>query len=201
MLFHVEPSVELTGGAWYTDDELDVEFIDQLAHQLYKYILSKSRPKSPDAIFPSTHADYPTTASLTHWLNTSKITPVELSRSDVQMLIDRLIHDAKVMRKVNYHGGASFSTAGGDGPHGVGRGADAEMDDDDEAWESTEHVVGEVEDNHWVYVAHRPPEGDVTIGNAWTDVPCGKCPVFDFCKEGGPISPTNCVYYQRWLEF
>ena len=41
MLTEFEPSVELTGGAWYTDDVLDVEFIDQLSHQLLKYITAK----------------------------------------------------------------------------------------------------------------------------------------------------------------
>ena len=41
MLYDIEPSVELTGGAWYTDQELDVEFIDQLSNQLYKFILTK----------------------------------------------------------------------------------------------------------------------------------------------------------------
>ncbi len=41
MLYELEPSVELTGGAWYTDQELDVEFIDTLANQLYKFIASK----------------------------------------------------------------------------------------------------------------------------------------------------------------
>ena len=43
MLYELEPSVELTGGAWYTDQELDVEFIDQLSNQLYRYIVSKVR--------------------------------------------------------------------------------------------------------------------------------------------------------------
>lgn len=41
MLYELEPSVELTGGAWYTDQELDVEFIDQLSNQLYRFIVSK----------------------------------------------------------------------------------------------------------------------------------------------------------------
>jgi hypothetical protein len=118
------------------------------------------------------------------------------------MLIDRLIHDAKVMRKVNYHGSASFSHSGHGGASSHAGAPDEDGEDEDDGnWESTEQVVGEVDDNHWVYVANRPSEGDGPVGNAWTDVPCGKCPVFEFCKEGGPISPTNCVYYQRWLEF
>lgn len=41
MVFDVEPSQELTGGAWYTDDTLDVEFIDQLSAQLLKFVASK----------------------------------------------------------------------------------------------------------------------------------------------------------------
>ncbi|KAM9315773.1 DNA-directed RNA polymerase III subunit RPC6 isoform 1-T1 [Gastrophryne carolinensis] len=31
--------------------------------------------------------------------------------------------------------------------------------------------------------------------------PCGLCPVFDDCHEGGDISPSNCVYMSEWLEF
>ena len=29
--------------------------------------------------------------------------------------------------------------------------------------------------------------------------PCGRCPVFDFCKSGGPVNPQECVYYGDWL--
>jgi len=34
---------------------------------------------------------------------------------------------------------------------------------------------------------------------AFTDIPCGVCPVFDDCHEGGPVSPENCQYYAKWL--
>lgn len=27
----------------------------------------------------------------------------------------------------------------------------------------------------------------------WTEAPCGRCPVFSFCKEGGPIDPDGCT--------
>ena len=33
----------------------------------------------------------------------------------------------------------------------------------------------------------------------FTDIPCGVCPVFNSCHEGGPISPEKCEYYSRWL--
>lgn len=41
MLFDLEPSADLTGGAWYTDQELDLEFIEELSRQCFKYIQAK----------------------------------------------------------------------------------------------------------------------------------------------------------------
>jgi DNA-directed RNA polymerase III subunit RPC6 len=37
-------------------------------------------------------------------------------------------------------------------------------------------------------------------GSSLTEVPCGRCPVFSLCEEGGPINARNCEYYQGWLE-
>ena len=41
--------------------------------------------------------------------------------------------------------------------------------------------------------------GAPLIDNGFTEVPCGRCPVFDLCEVGGPVSPDNCVYFTRWL--
>lgn len=41
MLMELTPSVEVTGGPWFTDQELDVDFVEQLTNQCYKYILMK----------------------------------------------------------------------------------------------------------------------------------------------------------------
>lgn len=43
-------------------------------------------------------------------------------------------------------------------------------------------------------------EGDSRFGNGLTQAPCGKCPVFDLCEEGGPVSAGSCTYWERWLE-
>jgi len=37
----------------------------------------------------------------------------------------------------------------------------------------------------------------ITLG--WTEAPCSKCPSFEFCKQGGPVNPKECVYYEDWL--
>ncbi|KIY91746.1 hypothetical protein MNEG_16218, partial [Monoraphidium neglectum] len=36
---------------------------------------------------------------------------------------------------------------------------------------------------------------------ALTSLPCGRCPVADQCRDGGPISPQTCEYYEKWLDF
>lgn len=40
----------------------------------------------------------------------------------------------------------------------------------------------------------------VPVGNGLTEAPCGRCPVFDLCEEGGPVNARNCEYFQTWLE-
>ena len=41
MLFNLEPSSTITGGPWYTDSELDTEFINLLASACLKFIQEK----------------------------------------------------------------------------------------------------------------------------------------------------------------
>jgi DNA-directed RNA polymerase III subunit RPC6 len=37
-------------------------------------------------------------------------------------------------------------------------------------------------------------------GNGMTEVPCGRCPVFSLCEEGGPVNAENCEYFDNWLK-
>lgn len=41
----------------------------------------------------------------------------------------------------------------------------------------------------------RPPERT----NGLAEAPCGRCPVFEECEVGGPVSPASCEYFQQWL--
>ncbi|KAI6100010.1 RNA polymerase Rpc34 subunit-domain-containing protein [Pisolithus croceorrhizus] len=33
----------------------------------------------------------------------------------------------------------------------------------------------------------------------WSQAPCGRCPVFDFCRDKGPTNPQECVYFEDWF--
>ena len=47
MLAHLEPSSAITGGPWYTDNELDTEFIKLLMSACLKYITERVRSPFP----------------------------------------------------------------------------------------------------------------------------------------------------------
>ena len=38
MLAGIQPSVELTGGPWFTDNELDTELVETLKKVVYKHL-------------------------------------------------------------------------------------------------------------------------------------------------------------------
>lgn len=42
--------------------------------------------------------------------------------------------------------------------------------------------------------------GEVRAG-AFASMPCGACPHIGLCSPDGVISPTTCVYFQKWLDF
>jgi DNA-directed RNA polymerase III subunit RPC6 len=48
---------------------------------------------------------------------------------------------------------------------------------------------------------YRPVVLPLPAMTAFTSIPCGVCPVFQQCVDGGEISPQTCVYYQAWLDF
>jgi len=41
MLYEIEPSRKITGGAWYSEQEFDSEFIEMLQKQCFNFIYSK----------------------------------------------------------------------------------------------------------------------------------------------------------------
>ena len=52
MLAHLEPSTELTGGPWYTDKELDAEFIKLLSEICLKIVRDRVSG-SPEVTYDS----------------------------------------------------------------------------------------------------------------------------------------------------
>ncbi|KAF9426821.1 34-kDa subunit of RNA polymerase III (C) [Podila epigama] len=101
MLMELTPSVEVTGGPWFTDQELDVDFVEQLTYACYKFILGKSFPRDNSCIYTTAHNSYPTAAVIRKYIMDKRISQVDLTVDDITMLLDVLVYDGKVER---FHG-------------------------------------------------------------------------------------------------
>ncbi|KAG8942006.1 34-kDa subunit of RNA polymerase III (C) [Tulasnella sp. 419] len=115
MLANVEPSVELTGGPWYTDFELDPEFISTVKSACLKFIRTKSFPDPDDntptaALFSGTRTDiYPTVNDVTKWFRQSNISETELAPQHIEEILNVLIYDGEI-EKLPAFGGPKKST-------------------------------------------------------------------------------------------
>eukprot|EP00899_Mesostigma_viride_P027464 jgi/Mesvir1/7902/Mv11833-RA.1 len=149
MLMELEPSREITGGAWYTEQEFDAEFIHVLTDQAHAFIRSRG---------PVTLAD------IAEYVKKSQITRVELRPEDVLSIVNTLVVDGLVQERV-------VVSTDRRPPFALG---------------TTYYVVSKVE---------------VAASTPYTSFPCGMCPVSEECTDDGVISPANCIYLAKWLEF
>lgn len=119
ILFHLEPSTEVTGGPWYTEKELDIEFIKLVSAACLKFVRDRvralgssvitfswflqsfPRSKSGDSeqklLYPiSVQPPYPTAAQVQSLLNKTRITETVLTVEDVETLLNVLVIDGEI---------------------------------------------------------------------------------------------------------
>ncbi|KIJ94152.1 hypothetical protein K443DRAFT_683996 [Laccaria amethystina LaAM-08-1] len=315
MLEGLEPSIALTGGPWYTDNELDTEFIQNLTEACYKFISDLSFPKrkegAPGALYPISNApQYPTAQHIRNSLRKARLTETDLTVEHVEMLLNVLVLDGKIEKLPAFGSALWDSSAIGEDSDDDGdrksqkkrkRHSDDEDDkrkkrkrkkhaissDDESASDSgsrKKHRRKRAKDNSDSDDSESDEEGkkkkkkkkkkrrDIapsssddgssdsddhkkkkkkkkvkqessesddeepdlprkrksskrssspaaafdeydtnsggtvyraikaeTIFLGWSESPCALCPSFDFCKDGGPVNPRECVYYGDWL--
>lgn len=100
MLASLEPSQEITGGPWFSENELDTEFIEELCKVCLRYIATKSEPSKAGHIYGPGYTGYPSLEQIHRFLRDSKVTSADLGSDDVGMLLDRLIFDGLVERVI-----------------------------------------------------------------------------------------------------
>jgi DNA-directed RNA polymerase III subunit RPC6 len=147
------------------------------------------RPTKPKDIlvpYPPNYAHYPKAADVLQAVNESGIIKnLKLGEADIQQILTTLEYDGSIERTRNLDGIVEL------GYRSVKKG-----------W------TGRWGPPTW-FGPLEPPyvdlldEGDlgVGLGNALTQTPCGRCPVFRDCRPGGVVSPEGCVYLDKWLEF
>lgn len=222
----IRPSDRATGGPWYTDQNFDEAFIEDLQRVVFDFIKRQSTyhsthggatrtqapkkgvlkggidkgkkrdaqemeagapvakavkisaastPKKEPALLPlpAGYTAYPTVRDIARLLSSSGITNnTILSEVDVKKLVDVLVWD-NLIEPIKVAGKIGYR---------VSRIAKQST----ESWAGREDPTGR-EGGPELYLS------------PYTEAPCGRCPVFDLCEEGGPVGPSNCEYFKRWL--
>lgn len=132
---------------------------------------------------PAGYNKYPTVRQIAELISASGITNnTTLTIADVQQLVDVLVYDGLVepVQVGKTKGYRTVRPAKVDPTPLTALMRDDHMDEDLMELQATDM-------------------GADPMSNGLTEAPCGRCPVFDLCEEGGPVSASNCVYFQRWL--
>jgi DNA-directed RNA polymerase III subunit RPC6 len=126
---------------------------------------------------PAGYTKYPTTWQIAQVMAITDVSTADvLKEAEIQQLIDVLVYDGLVE-------GVHLPQSGKTGYRVTNI---SRLDD------KMETARGQQE-------AALDQLGAPLIDNGFTEAPCGRCPVFDLCEVGGPVSPSNCVYFRRWL--
>ncbi|KAM7216565.1 DNA-directed RNA polymerase [Rhypophila decipiens] len=123
---------------------------------------------------PAGYKQYPTVTEIAQLIDRAGVTNnTTLSEADIQQLVDVLVFDGRVEPiKVNGRKGYRVTRA---------------VKQDTQSFSKRREINPDC-------VSGAPP-----IPNGLMEAPCGRCPVFDICVEGGPVSPSTCIYFPRWL--
>ncbi|KAK0734732.1 RNA polymerase Rpc34 [Lasiosphaeria miniovina] len=130
--------------------------------------------------FPAGYKSYPTVTEIAQFIHKTGITNnTTLGEADIQQLVDVLVYDGLV----------EAVKVGGRKGYRVMRAAKQDTASFEKRQKEREAGIG----------LDKPHTGVALPTNGVTEAPCGRCPVFEICEEGGPVSPSKCVYFMQWL--
>ena len=194
MLASLQPSEDVTGGPWFTDGVLDEEFIHQMCAWAEKYIRSRSWVHSSSKMI----ADKKT--------NMTKAQAEVARAQELEMKKHQSRTRGGVMLPLppGYGGYPTLpeitKELNASGISGVVL-KESEMQTLLDVLCYDGRVMRVMDDEGYKSVRPTATDDASVIGNGLTEAPCGRCPVFNLCEEGGPVNASNCEYFKAWLEF
>ena len=110
MLYHLQPSIEVTGGPWFTDSELDVEFINSLLTIVWRFVSECTYPGgfsnfqngSQGALYAPGIKNYCSLEDILQFIEQAQVANVQLNLGDIRSLCEVLVYD-KLERVLHDH--------------------------------------------------------------------------------------------------
>ncbi|KAG0651389.1 putative DNA-directed RNA polymerase III subunit rpc6 [Hyphodiscus hymeniophilus] len=205
----LQPSDRATGGPWFTDGELDEEFIALISNVLYQYVQKRSwyehrghvhgAKKSPKKVHGKMSVEE-IKAARERELGPATVEDVE--DGPRRSLYSRLLPlPANYQGYPTLHELTSFIE-----DKGIAKDTTLSAEEIQQLLDLLVYD-GKIErlvsgGDAFAYKAVRKTflDEDDQLDSVLTEAPCGRCPVFDLCEEGGPVGPANCEYFNEWLK-
>ncbi|CAK8692487.1 DNA-directed RNA polymerase III subunit RPC6-like [Clavelina lepadiformis] len=99
MLFNLQPDRSVTGGAWYSDQDFESEFVEVLNQQCLKFLQQKSETAETDcglSPIAKNAASFCSSQEVLNFISKLGISKVDLSAEDIETILNTLIYDGKV---------------------------------------------------------------------------------------------------------
>eukprot|EP00035_Acanthoeca_spectabilis_P030037 m.7533 g.7533 ORF g.7533 m.7533 type:complete len:342 (+) comp3967_c0_seq1:187-1212(+) len=169
MLYELQPDVSLTGGAWYTGTDFDAEFITIMSQLVLKFV--EQRDIDARAKFKTE----PLKRLQSSLVTTGDVhAHIEASKASKETLGE---NDVLSLLDVLVYGGKveSYPLSALEPDHPARRAGDA--------------------DGEGRVFRYR---NRFSVSGGLLASPCGVCPVFAQCTDGGIVSPQTCIYFENW---
>lgn len=107
MLSSLEPSIEVTGGPWFSESEMDTVFISKLMDIVWVFTVERSFPRAAlsrskitsQKSYAASYRSYPTVQEIHRHIVSSGVSTVELEISDIRQLCEVLVYDNRLERR------------------------------------------------------------------------------------------------------
>lgn len=114
MLYDLEPAQSVTGGAWYSDQDFESEFVEVLNQQCYKFLEQRAaiaRETKTDPI-AQRNASFTPLHDVWKFISELGISKVQLTKEDIETILNTLIYDGKLERSIVASAGAAGDSTG-----------------------------------------------------------------------------------------
>lgn len=97
MLYNLEPDASVTGGAWYSNQDFESEFVDILNQQCFKFLEQKGAEAQNMKVEPllKRNRSYASSKEVWKYISELGISKVTLSIQDIETILDTIIFDGK----------------------------------------------------------------------------------------------------------
>lgn len=188
MLWDNTPSEEVTGGPWYSEQQLDEPFVKVMYEQCFKAILRLSVPsdlsssKKMGACFSTSYDRYPTAKQVTDNIALMQISNEPLTQQDITTILNLLVFDGKVVRLL---GGRVTKPL-----RQVSK--QAKIDDEDLDAEYSDECT------QYKAVVSRIEEEEAFEIDPLLDIPCDGCAVSHLCYPSIHLGISEFTQFKEW---